>query len=75
MDQAQGAFVSTFDGKVMEASLLLAEVGFLDITDLSFAATVVTWRRIECHDNHISRYVEKGDFGELENVFCVCPFW
>lgn len=42
MDQARGAFVSTFDSKTMEASLLLAEVDFLDAADPRFAATVVT---------------------------------
>jgi hypothetical protein len=40
-NRKRGSFVSTFDGKAMDASLLLlAEVGFLDAADPRFAATV-----------------------------------
>ncbi|MFH1872553.1 MAG: glycoside hydrolase family 15 protein [Pseudomonadota bacterium] len=70
------AFVSTFDGKAMDASLLLlAEVGFLDAADPRFAATVGAVEKDLRHGDYIFRYVEKDDFGEPENAFLVCTFW
>ncbi len=70
------AFVSTFDGAAMDASLLLlAEVGFLDAADPRFAATVGAVEKDLRHGDYIFRYVEKDDFGEPENAFLVCTFW
>lgn len=72
----RGAFVSTFDGKAMDASLLLlAEVGFIDASDPRFAATVAAVEKDLRHGDFIFRYVEKDDFGEPENAFLVCTFW
>jgi len=72
----RGAFVSTFDGKAMDASLLLlAEVGFLEASDPRFAATVGAIEKDLRHGDYIFRYVEKDDFGEPENAFLVCTFW
>ncbi|MDP2132445.1 MAG: glycoside hydrolase family 15 protein, partial [Sulfuritalea sp.] len=72
----RGTFVSTFDGKAMDASLLLlAEVGFLDAADPRFAATVAAVEKDLRHGDFIFRYVEKDDFGEPENAFLVCTFW
>jgi GH15 family glucan-1,4-alpha-glucosidase len=72
----RGAFVSTFDGEAMDASLLLlAEVGFLDAADPRFAATVAAVEKDLRHGDYIFRYVEKDDFGEPENAFLVCTFW
>ncbi|NJD33344.1 MAG: glycoside hydrolase family 15 protein [Betaproteobacteria bacterium] len=72
----RSAFVSTFDGKAMDASLLLlAEVGFLDAADPRFAATVDAVEKDLRHGDFIFRYVEKDDFGEPENAFLVCTFW
>ena len=72
----RGAFVSTFDGKAMDASLLLlAEVGFIDASDPRFAATVEAVEKDLRHGDFIFRYVEKDDFGKPENAFLVCTFW
>ncbi len=70
------AFVSTFDGKAMDASLLLlAEVGFLAASDPRFASTVAAVEKDLRHGDFIFRYVEKDDFGKPENAFLVCTFW
>ncbi|MDA8255945.1 MAG: glycoside hydrolase family 15 protein [Betaproteobacteria bacterium] len=75
-NKKRGSFVSTFDGKAMDASLLLlAEVGFLDAADPRFAATVSAVEKDLRHGDFIFRYVEKDDFGEPENAFLVCTFW
>lgn len=74
--EQRGAFVSTFEGEAMDASLLLlAEVGFLDAADPRFAATVGAVEKDLRHGDYIFRYVEKDDFGEPENAFLVCTFW
>ena len=75
-NQRRKVFVSTFEGKAMDASLLLlAEVGFLDAADPRFAATVSAVEKDLRHGDFIFRYVEKDDFGEPENAFLVCTFW
>jgi GH15 family glucan-1,4-alpha-glucosidase len=72
----RGAFVSTFEGETMDASLLLLEeVGFLDAADLRFASTVSAVEKDLRRGDFIFRYVEKDDFGEPENAFLVCTFW
>lgn len=74
--EQRGAFVATFDGEGMDASLLLlAEVGFLEATDPRFATTVDAVAKDLRHGDFIFRYVEKDDFGEPENAFLVCTFW
>ncbi len=75
-NKQRGAFVSTFEGDAMDASLLLlAEVGFLDQADPRFAATVSAVEKELRHGDFIFRYAEKDDFGEPENAFLVCTFW
>ena len=70
------AFVSTFEGEAMDASLLLlTEVGFLDAADPRFGATVSAVEKDLRRGDFIFRYVEKDDFGEPENAFLVCTFW
>lgn len=72
----RNAFVSTFDGEAMDASLLLlAEIGFVDAGDPRFVATVEAVERDLRRGDFIFRYVEKDDFGEPENAFLVCTFW
>ena len=74
--EQRGAFVSTFEGEAMDASLLLlSEVGFLDAADPRFAATVSAVEKDLRSGNFIFRYVEKDDFGSPENAFLVCTFW
>jgi len=72
----RGSFVATFEGDAMDASLLLlAEVGFLDVTDPRFRATVSAVNQDLRRGDFIFRYIEKDDFGEPENAFLVCTFW
>ena len=72
----RNAFVSTFGGEAMDASLLLlAELDFLDAADPRFAATVAAVEQDLKRGDTIFRYVEKDDFGEPENAFLVCTFW
>ncbi|OGT05101.1 MAG: glucoamylase [Gallionellales bacterium RBG_16_57_15] len=75
-NEQRGAFVSTFEGEAMDASLLLlTEVGFLDAPDPRFAATVSAVEKDLRRGDFIFRYVEKDDFGEPENAFLLCTFW
>ena len=75
-NKKRGAFVSTFEGDAMDASLLLlAEVGFLDADDPRFPVTVDEVARDLRRGDFIFRYIEKDDFGEPENAFVVCSFW
>jgi GH15 family glucan-1,4-alpha-glucosidase len=70
------SFVSTFEGKAMDASLLLlAEIGFLDAEDPRFAATVAAVEHDLRRGDFIFRYVENDDFGKPANAFLVCTFW
>ncbi|MEO6292463.1 MAG: glycoside hydrolase family 15 protein [Burkholderiaceae bacterium] len=70
------AFVSTFEGSAMDASLLLlAELGFLSAADPRFASTVDAVEQDLRRGEFIFRYVETDDFGEPENAFLVCTFW
>lgn len=74
--ESRDAFVSTFDGEEMDASLLLlAELGFLDASDPRFLSTVMAVERDLRRGDFIFRYVESDDFGEPENAFLICTFW
>jgi len=71
-----GSFVESFEGRDMDASLLLmTEVRFLPANDPRFIATVehvgATLRR----GNHLFRYHAPDDFGAPENAFNICTFW
>ena len=75
-NEGRGAFVATFEGEAMDASLLLlAELGFLDAGDPRFAATVAAVEKDLRRGDFIFRYIGKDDFGEPENAFIVCTFW
>ena len=70
------AFVGTFDGDALDASLLrLHEVGFLRADDPRFAGTVAAIERDLKRGDFIFRYSERDDFGTPENAFLVCTFW
>jgi GH15 family glucan-1,4-alpha-glucosidase len=74
--ETRGAFVSTFEGEAMDASLLLlVEVGFLEASDPRFASTVHAVEKDLRRGEFIFRYIETDDFGEPENAFLVCTFW
>ena len=72
----RNAFVATFDGECLDASLLLMhEIGFLRADDPRFAATVAAIERELKRGDFIFRYVEADDFGEPVNAFVVCTYW
>lgn len=71
-----GAFVESFGGRDLDASLLLiAEVGFLPAEDPRFIATVERVGTVLRRGNHLIRYHAPDDFGTPENAFNICTFW
>lgn len=72
----RGAFVSTFDGEAMDATLLLlADVDFMAADDPRYAATVAAIEKELRRGDYIFRYVDQDDFGVPEHAFLVCTFW
>ena len=70
------SFTATFDGEVLDASLLrLNELGFLGDDDPRFAATVRAIGRELKRGDFVFRYIEQDDFGKPDNAFLVCTFW
>ncbi|WP_029059527.1 glycoside hydrolase family 15 protein [Stappia stellulata] len=71
-----GAFVESFEGNDLDASLLLiAEVGFLPAKDPRFIATVERIGETLKRGHHLFRYHAADDFGAPENAFNICTFW
>lgn len=74
--EEKGAFVESFEGSDLDASLLLmAEVGFLPPKDPRFIATVDKIGEELRRGNHLFRYKAADDFGMPENAFNICTFW
>jgi GH15 family glucan-1,4-alpha-glucosidase len=70
------AFVESFDGTHLDASvLLMGEVGFLEPQDPRFVATVDRIEEVLGAGPHLLRYEEADDFGTPETAFNVCAFW
>jgi GH15 family glucan-1,4-alpha-glucosidase len=70
------AFVSTFDGDRLDASLLLlAELQFLPASDPRFASTVRAIEERLRRGDFLLRYDEQDDFGRPETAFLVCTQW
>ena len=70
------SFTSTFDGKELDASLLLLrELGFLASGDPRFTATVEQVRRHLGKDKLLFRYMIDDDFGRPRTAFIICSFW
>ncbi|MEI2384882.1 glycoside hydrolase family 15 protein [Breoghania sp. JC706] len=75
-NQELNSFVESFEGKDMDAGLLLmAEVGFLPASDPRFVATVDRIGQRLRRGNHLFRYNAADDFGTPENAFNICTFW
>jgi GH15 family glucan-1,4-alpha-glucosidase len=72
----RGAFVASFGGDDMDASvLLMSEVGFLPADDPRWRKTLdVVRRELKC-GNHLFRYVAADDFGAPTMAFTACTFW
>lgn len=71
-----GHFVDAYDGKHLDASLLLlADIGFIDAMDPRFIATVDAVGETLGRGHHLFRYIAPDDFGEPETSFNICTFW
>jgi len=70
------AFVESFGGKDLDASvLLMAEVGFIDPKDPRFVKTVDALENALSDGPFMRRYEAPDDFGKPETAFNVCSFW
>jgi len=74
--EARQAFVESFGGTDLDASvLLMAEVGFIEPTDPRFVKTVAALESALCDGPFMRRYEAPDDFGRPETAFNVCSFW
>jgi len=74
--EARQAFVESFGGTDLDASvLLMAEVGFIEPTDPRFVKTVAALESSLCDGPFMRRYEAPDDFGRPETAFNVCSFW
>ena len=70
------SFVESFDGRDLDAGLLLmSEVGFLPAADQRFASTVAAMEKVLRRGDHLMRYVAPDDLGRPQNAFSICTFW
>lgn len=75
-NEKRGAFVESFGGETLDASvLLMAEVGLIDARDPRFVSTVDALSSTLGRGPFMLRYEEADDFGEPEVGFNVCAFW
>ncbi len=75
-NEDRGAFVDSFGGQHLDASLLLmGEVGFLPLDDPRFASTVDAIEKTLADGPHMRRYEAPDDFGQPETAFNICTFW
>lgn len=75
-NERRQAFVESFGGEDLDASILLmAEVGFIDVRDPRFVATVSALETHLCDGPFMRRYEAADDFGRPETAFNVCSFW
>jgi len=74
--ESRQAFVESFGGKDLDASvLLMAEVGFIDPRDPRFIKTVDALEAVLADGPFMRRYEAPDDFGKPESAFNVCSFW
>lgn len=75
-DAEQGCFTESFDGRSLDASMLMiGELGFLETDDPRFRSTVECLEKHLRRGKHMFRYGEADDFGEPETAFNICTFW
>ncbi|GAA0253818.1 glycoside hydrolase family 15 protein [Rhodanobacter caeni] len=73
---ALGHFVDAYDGKHLDASLLLlADIGFVEPMDPRFIATVDAIGAALGRGEYLFRYIAPDDFGAPETSFNICTFW
>ncbi len=72
----RGAFVASFGGDEMDASvLLMSEVGLLAQDDTRWRRTLAAIRDELKSGNHLFRYVAADYFGAPTMAFTACTFW
>jgi GH15 family glucan-1,4-alpha-glucosidase len=72
----QNTFVESFDGKDLDASLLLMhDLGFVAADDPRFVGTVTAIEQRLRRGSYMMRYDATDDFGQPETSFAVCTFW
>ncbi|MFO1090863.1 MAG: glycoside hydrolase family 15 protein [Hyphomicrobiales bacterium] len=70
------AFVESFEGRHLDASvLLMSEVGMIAADDPRFVSTVDKLERSLARGALMMRYEEPDDFGPPHTAFNVCAFW
>ncbi|MEP6941855.1 MAG: glycoside hydrolase family 15 protein [Betaproteobacteria bacterium] len=70
------AFVDTFGGDNLDASILLmSEVGLIGHDDPRWRDTLAAVRRDLRRGNRVHRYVAADDFGVPTMAFTACTFW
>ncbi|HET8701353.1 MAG TPA: glycoside hydrolase family 15 protein, partial [Nitrococcus sp.] len=75
-NEAKGAFVGSFGGDAMDASLLLLhDLDFLAADDPRFLGTVRAIEQDLRRGDHVFRYNGADDFGLPTNAFNICTFW
>lgn len=75
-NEERGAFVDSFGGENMDASLLLLhELDFLPADDPRFLGTVHAIEQCLRQGDHIFRYDGADDFGLPKTAFNICTFW
>ncbi|MDR3439838.1 glycoside hydrolase family 15 protein [Telmatospirillum sp.] len=71
-----GSFTSTFDGRELDATLLLLhELDFLKADDPRFVATVDAVAETLRTGDFLFRYASEDDFGRPKTAFIICVFW
>ena len=71
-----GSFVDAFDGRELDASLLLLHhLGFVKADDPHYVGTVPAVEKHLLRDGFMLRYAAPDDFGMPENAFTICTFW
>jgi len=75
-DRSRNSFVESFEGKDLDASLLLLhEVGFIRPDDPRYLGTIAAIESELKHGNMLLRYAAPDDFGAPETAFTICTFW
>ena len=78
-DAELGAFVQSYDSKLLDASLLMMPlVGFLPATDPRMRSTIEAIERTLKHDGFVARYQTVTAVDGLpvgEGAFLACSFW
>jgi len=74
--EKRGAYVESFGGETLDASvLLMGEVGLVAPDDPRFVATIDRLSESLGRGAFMLRYEEADDFGEPEVGFNICAFW